>query len=245
MPLLRLDRMLSSQGIGSRKEIKELLIKKRITVNGKTVTNSAVKADTDKDEIKVNGRKIKYLEHVYIMMNKPGGVISASDDPHAETVIDLLPEEYSRPGLFPAGRLDKDTEGFLLITDDGIFAHSILSPKRHVEKEYIAVIDGLLSEDNIKNFEQGIDIGGGIISLPAKIKINEIFENGTSSVTVTIHEGKFHQIKRMFHALGCEVTYLKRTAIGGLKLDYRLSLGECRLITDDEKAQINRKNKTD
>jgi 16S rRNA pseudouridine516 synthase len=241
MPILRLDRMLSSQGIGSRKEIKQLLSKKNVTVNGKTVTNSAAKANTDTDIIKICGKQIIYREHVYIMMNKPSGVISASEDPNAETVIDLLPDEFRRPGLFPAGRLDRDTEGFLLITDDGVFAHNILSPKHHVEKEYFALIDGTLSQEQQKMFENGLDIGESEKTLPAKIKVDEIGENGLVGATVTIHEGKFHQIKRMFHALGREVVFLRRNAIGSLYLDESLSLGECRFLSQKDILKITQK----
>ena len=238
MPLLRLDRMLSSQGIGSRKEIKQLLSHGSITVNGKIVKSTAIKVDTVKDMVRANGKAVVYSEYIYIMMNKPSGVISASNDPKAETVINLLPEELTRPGLFPAGRLDRDTEGFMLITDDGNFAHSILSPKRHVDKSYFAVIDGNLSADDIKRFETGLHMGEGITSLPAKLEFVEQLSDGNASFNVTIHEGKFHQIKRMFYAVGRDVLYLKRTAIGNLMLDETLEPGESRALTADEVDKI-------
>lgn len=238
MPLLRLDRMLSSQGIGSRKEIKKHLSDGNITVNGKVVKSAAIKVDTAKDTVRAAGKTVVYSEHIYIMMNKPSGVISASNDPKAETVINLLPEELTRPGLFPAGRLDRDTEGFMLITDDGEFAHSILSPKRHVDKSYFAVIDGGLTDDQIKQFETGLDIGEGFTSLPAKLEFAEKLSDGRAAFNVTIHEGKFHQIKRMFYALGREVLYLKRTAIGNLPLDETLESGDSRALSADEIDKI-------
>lgn len=239
MPVLRLDRMLSSQGIAARKEIKELISKGLVTVNGGHVRNPSLKIDTDRDTVCVNGVPVKYREHVYIMMNKPAGVISASDDPREKTVIDLLPPKLKRPGLFPAGRLDRDTEGFLLITDDGTFAHNILSPRKHVSKQYYVVIDSPLTPEEIERFENGLVIDGGITCLPAKLRV---LEGGVSSggarVMVTIHEGKYHQIKRMFKALGHEVIYLKRTAMGGLHLDDSLKPGEARELTDEEKELI-------
>jgi 16S rRNA pseudouridine516 synthase len=235
MPVLRLDRMLSGQGIGTRKEIKEILSGGSVKVNGKTASCSAMKINTEKDEVCVNGSPLKYKEHVYIMMNKPSGAISASDDPRTETVIDLLPQSLRRPGLFPAGRLDRDTEGFMLITDDGVFAHNILSPKKHVEKEYTAVIDSPVSEEEIYRFENGLVIDGDFKCLPAKLRLLECdWSNGGARVLITIHEGKFHQIKRMFKALGHEVLYLKRTAMGGLRLDGSLLPGEARELMPEE-----------
>lgn len=240
MPVLRLDRMLSGQGIGTRKEIKEMLAKGAVTVNGKVVTSSAIKVDTGKNEVCVQGTPVLYHEHIYIMMNKPSGVISATDDPRKQTVIDLLPQKLCRPGLFPAGRLDRDTEGFMLITDDGTFAHNILSPKKHVDKEYVAIIDSPMSPEDVQSFENGLEIDGGFTCLPARL---DVLEDGTQNsgmrVTVTIHEGKYHQIKRMFEALGHEVLYLKRTSMGGLRLDPILAPGEARELSDVEVELIS------
>jgi 16S rRNA pseudouridine516 synthase len=206
-----------------------------ITVNGKSVSSSALKIDTGTDTVSVQGAPVVFREHIYIMMNKPSGVISAAEDPKKQTVIDLLPQELRRPGLFPAGRLDRDTEGFMLITDDGTFAHNILSPKKHVEKEYIAIIDSPLSREQVQSFENGLVIDDGIKCLPARLNV---LEDGTSSggvrVTVMIHEGKYHQIKRMFETLGREVLYLKRTSMGNLRLDPALSPGEARELTRAE-----------
>jgi 16S rRNA pseudouridine516 synthase len=238
-PLLRLDRMLSGQGIGTRREVKKILSDGAVAVNGKRVTCPAMKIDTGEDEVCVHGEPLLYNEHVYIMMNKPSGVISASDDPHAQTVIDLLPEKLRRPGLFPAGRLDRDTEGFLLITDDGTFAHNILSPKKHVKKEYVAIIDSPMTKEQVENFENGLVIDGGFTCLPARVKmLDNVFSCGGVRVAVTIHEGKFHQIKRMFAALGHEVLYLKRTAMGGLQLDAALAPGNARELTSSEVDMI-------
>lgn len=242
MPVLRLDRMLSGQGIGTRREIKKALSGGCVTVRGKVVSNPSMKIDTDKDEVCVDGKPLFYREHIYIMMNKPSGVISASDDPREKTVIDLLPRELHRPGLFPAGRLDRDTEGFLLITDDGLFAHNILSPKKHVEKEYFVVIDSPLTQKQTDSFRKGVVIDGGITCLPAMLKVPDDASGG-KNVIVTIHEGKYHQIKRMFEALGREVLYLKRTAMGGLSLDPSLKPGAAREISDEELKLITASSK--
>lgn len=239
MPVLRLDRMLSGQGIGTRKEIKEMLADGAVTVNGKIAACPAMKIDTDKNKVCVKGAPVFYREHVYIMLNKPSGVISASDDPRERTVVDLLPPRLRRPGLFPAGRLDRDTEGFTLLTDDGTFAHNILSPKKHVEKEYAAVIDSPLTPEQIHSFENGLVIDGGSACLPARLDMpKDEASSGGTRVTVTIHEGKYHQIKRMFEALGHKVLYLKRTSIGGLRLDPELAPGEARELNDDEVGMI-------
>lgn len=229
MPVLRLDRMLSGEGLGSRKEIKQLMDGGVVTVNGKCVSKPEIKIDTSKDSVCVGGKQIIYREHIYIMMNKPAGVISASNDPKEHTVIDLLPKSLQRPGLFPAGRLDRDTEGLLLITDDGNFAHEILSPKKHVYKQYTAILDSPVTFEEKSRFENRLVIDGGFICLPAKLEVLE----GTR-VRITIFEGKFHQIKRMFETLGHKVLYLKRTSMGGLGLDRSLKPGQAREITEDE-----------
>lgn len=233
MPVLRLDRMLSGEGFGSRKEIKQMLAAGAVAVNGVCVTRPEAKVDTEKDKVCAYGKSVGYREHFYIMMNKPAGIISASNDPREKTVIDLLPENLRRHGLFPAGRLDRDTEGFLLITDDGSFAHDILSPKKHVQKTYIADIDSPLTPEEIEKFENRLQIDGGFTCLPAKLEIIE-----ETRVRITIFEGKFHQIKRMFEALGHEVLYLKRTDMGGLHLDGSLKPGGAREITKDELSLI-------
>lgn len=235
MPYFRLDRILCSLGIGTRKEIKKIISNDILTVNSVRIKDPSFKVDTEKDIMTFSGKPLVYREFSYIMMNKPQGVISASDDKKVETVIDLLPEDFKRPNLFPAGRLDKDTEGFLLITNDGSFAHNILSPKKHIDKEYFAIIDKNLNQVQIEAFENGLNIGEDNLTLPAKLKvISTDGESGQTKVSVIIHEGKFHQIKRMFEAVSREVLYLKRVSMGKLKLDDNLSLGECRYITDKE-----------
>lgn len=239
MALLRLDRMLSGQSVHSRGEIRKMISSGAVTVNGRRAANPAVKIDTAKDAVLVNGKEIKYREHIYIMMNKPAGVISASNDRRAKTVLNLLPQALLRPGLFPAGRLDRDTEGFMLITDDGNFAHDILSPKRHVYKKYYAVIDSPLSPEDVARFENGLEISGGDICKPARVSMMESgASSGGAKTIVTICEGKFHQIKRMFAALGHSVIYLKRISIGGLELDKNLGPGDAREITSDELALV-------
>lgn len=233
MPVLRLDRMLAGEGFGSRKEIKQMLGKGAVTVNGICASRPELKINTEMDRVCVFGKSVGYRQYFYIMMNKPAGIISASNDPREKTVLDLLPENLRRHGLFPAGRLDRDTEGFLLITDDGNFAHDILSPKKHVSKQYIADIDSPVTPEEIKKFENGLEIDGGFKCLPAKLEVVE----GTR-VHITIFEGKFHQIKRMFETLGHKVLYLKRTDMGGLHLDNSLKPGQAREITEEELSLI-------
>ena len=157
----RLDKILVSQGVGSRREVQKRIKSGEVTVNGEIIRRPETKADAENDEIAVLGKVLNYSEHIYIMMNKPAGVVSATSDNHDKTVIDILPDEYRRRGLFPAGRLDKDTEGLLIITDDGDFAHKMLSPKNHVDKQYIAQLDGEITEDTIQKFEQGIVFADG------------------------------------------------------------------------------------
>lgn len=224
----RLDKILSGQNIATRSESKRLALKGKITVNGRITKRSDIKVDPEKDEIIVDGKTLVYKKYLYIMMNKPAGVISASRDRNAETVLDLLPKEMRREGLFPAGRLDKDTTGLLIITDDGELAHRMLSPKKHVYKLYSAECDRALDENDVKLFAEGITSGEDQF-LPAAMKLT-----GGNSALVEICEGKFHQIKRMFHAAGTEVTALKRLRIGGVKLDPELEEGQWRELTADE-----------
>lgn len=232
MPLIRLDRMLVNQGVGTRSQIKDLLRKGLVIIDGKAVKNSDSKIDTEKNRVFIGGNEIVYKEHIYIMMNKPQGVVSASSDPKQRTVIDLLPDSLRRPGLFPTGRLDKDTEGLLIITDDGPFAHRVLSPKKHVDKWYFALLDKPADEDDIMAFQNGIVLSDGYECLPAKLECND------KEAFITINEGKFHQIKRMFEARGKNVLYLKRLSMGGLSLDDRLAPGEFRELTPLEITQI-------
>ncbi len=229
----RLDKILVSQGVGSRNDVKRLIRKKSVTVDGQAVTKPEYKIDPELCEIKVNGQAIDFKKYVYIMMNKPSGVVSATDNNTAETVIDLVPSELFRKGLFPAGRLDKDTEGLILITNDGDFAHKILSPKNHIYKRYYAELIGELGADAVVRFEKGIEFSDGTKCLPAKLEIAD-----KHSAYVEICEGKYHQVKKMFAVLGLKVKYLKRLKIGGLSLDGNLHIGECRELTDLEKKSI-------
>lgn len=231
----RLDKILVSQGIGSRREVQKLIKSGEVTVNGVQICKPETKTDAENDEIAVSGRSLNYSEHIYIMLNKPAGVVSASTDRHDKTVIDILPDEFKRKGLFPAGRLDKDTEGLLIITDDGDFAHKMLSPRKHVDKQYIAKLDGEITEDAIQKFEQGIVFADGTKCLPARL---EIYENDKKTGLVTICEGKFHQVKKMFISCGLNVVHLERISIGGLYLDGNLPRGCAKLLTKLDKSLI-------
>lgn len=231
----RIDKILVSQGIGSRREVQKRIKSGEVTVNGEIIRKPEFKANAENDKIAVLGKVLNYSEHIYIMMNKPAGVVSASNDNHDKTVIDILPDEYKRKGLFPAGRLDKDTEGLLIITDDGDFAHRMLSPKKHVDKRYIARLDGEITEKIIQKFEQGIVFADGTKCLPAKL---EIYNNDKKTGLVTICEGKFHQVKKMFISCGLNVVHLQRISIGDLYLDGNLPIGGCKLLTNLDKKLI-------
>lgn len=229
----RLDKYLSSQGIGTRKEVTKLIRSGVVTVDGIPQRDGGVKVDPETVEVAVEGRPIKYEKFLYIMMNKPAGVLSATEDRRAQTVLDLLPEELRRRGLFPAGRLDKDTTGLLLITDDGDLAHRMLSPKKHVYKLYRALLDQPVSQEDIEAFAEGICYGEEKYA-PGKLWVEE----DPLTAYVEIHEGRFHQVKRMFEARGKNVVALKRLKIGGLWLDDTLQEGDCRLLKEDEIAHI-------
>ncbi len=230
----RLDRFLSNQMNISRADAKELIKKRLVTVNGQTAKLFDMKIDPEKDAVASEGREIVYRKHIYIMLNKPAGVICATKDRLTETVLELIPPELRRQGLFPAGRLDKDTEGFALITDDGVFAHEILSPKKHVDKKYFAVLEKPAKESDVEAFAKGMEIDGGDVCLPAVLEITE----NPCEVYITLREGMFHQVKRMAEAVGNKVTYLKRVQIGGLELDQNLALGQCREILHNEMEKI-------
>lgn len=235
MALLRIDKILSSQNVASRKEIKMLIKQGRIKVNGQVVVRPEDKFDPESCEITLDDKLVLYKQFIYIMLNKPKGVVSASRDTREKTVLDLLPTELRRRNLFPAGRLDRNTEGLLIITDDGEFSHKLLAPKSHVSKLYEAVVDRKLTEADIEKFRNGISEGGDDF-LPADMKIV-----GENIALVEISEGKFHQVKRMFCAVGAEVIELKRLRIGGLVLDKNLSLGESRELSAEEiKMALNR-----
>jgi 16S rRNA pseudouridine516 synthase len=226
--IIRLDRFFSSQNLASRKEVRTLLKEGRITVNGQPVRQSDHKVDLKKDTVCLDGTAVGYKEYLYLMLNKPQGVVSATNDRTQKTVLDLVPKEFYRPGLFPAGRLDKDTTGFVLITDDGDLAHRILSPKSHVPKTYHAVLDRPFQPEMIEKFKEGVTLADGFTCLPAEIRTLQEGENPL--VEIIIREGKYHQIKRMAAACGCHVIKLKRVKIGNLELDATLPEGACKEI---------------
>ena len=230
---MRLDKLIASQGKYSRNDVKKLIRDGLVTVDGEKAATSDIQVNPETSEVVVDGTPLCYREHVYIMLNKPVGVVSATDDREHETVLDLVPDGLKRPGLFPAGRLDADTTGFVLITDDGDFAHKILSPKNHVEKTYIAELADPISEDDVEKLESGIVLKDETRCLPAKINVIE-----ERKIEIKICEGKYHQIKRMIAATGNRVLVLKRTKIGGLPLDIDLLPGNCREITQEELGVI-------
>lgn len=232
----RLDKLLASQGVGSRKEVTRLIRAGRVMVDGTAEKRPEDKFDPEQAEIWVEGKQLRFQRYLYLMMNKPKGVVSASSDPRCKTVVDLVPEQWRRKGLFPAGRLDKDTEGLLIITDDGAFAHQMLSPKKHVYKLYEAVVSGTVGEREIQKFREGIMFADGTQCLPAELKVTGCGEETTTQVKIC--EGKFHQIKKMFLAVGCEVVQLKRLKIGNLPLDSTLEPGKCREISEKERKMI-------
>jgi len=229
---LRIDKILSNVGYGSRAEIKVYCKKGLVKANGKVISNPGTQVDTDTDKIEFNNEVVRYREFVYIMMNKPDGYLSATFDKRDPIVLDLIDSSYLAFEPFPVGRLDKDTEGLLVLTNDGKLAHRVLSPKKHVPKTYYAKIDGVVTEKDVKAFEEGVTLDDGYETMPSQL---EILESGeTSEIELTIHEGKFHQVKRMFESVGKKVVYLKRLSMGKLKLDETLSLGEYRELTDEE-----------
>lgn len=230
----RIDKIISVASGVSRSDARALIKKGLVSVNGAVVKNIGLKADEKNDIICSRGEKLCYSKFVYIMMNKPQGVISASEGGSEKTVVDILPDHMKRKNLFPAGRLDKDTTGFVLITDDGDFAHRILSPKNHIPKTYIAELDKPFDDTVISAFEQGVELKEDLC-MPAEICC---VDGDHTKALVTIKQGMYHQIKRMFKKFGITVLGLKRIKMGGLELDEVLKLGECRYITPDELEQI-------
>ena len=233
----RLDKLLASTGRWSRREAKQLIKEGRVLVDGSPARSGEDKADPDGAAILVDGAPLALRRHTYVMLHKPAGVLSATEDPRQETVLDLLPPELRRLGLFPVGRLDKDTEGLLLLTDDGELAHRLLSPKNHVDKVYRARLDRPLGPADQAAFAQGITLADGLRCMPAEL---ELIGDGTE-VLVTLHEGKFHQIKRMIASRGATVCYLKRISMGPLHLEQTLGRGEYRHLSVEEVIKIGGK----
>lgn len=230
MGKIRLDKFLADMGLGTRSEVKKEIHKGQVRVNGIPERSPEYKLDIQKDLVEVNGRQISYAQQEYYMLNKPTGVVSATEDKKDMTVLDLI-QEKQRKDLFPVGRLDKDTEGLLLITNDGLLAHQLLSPKKHVKKTYFVRVENPVSPEDIKILEEGVDIGEEKRTLPAEISCLSPEKN---SLCLTIKEGKFHQIKRMFQAVDNKVLYLKRLSMGSLTLDETLAPGEYRPLTKEE-----------
>ena len=229
---MRLDKLLANMGFGTRKEVKQLLKQKAVTVDGEVVKDASMHVNPEEQYVSVYGERVQYTEFIYLMMNKPPGVISATEDMVDKTVIDLLDPLAQHFKPFPVGRLDKDTEGLLLITNDGQLAHNLLSPKKHVPKTYYAKINGIVTEEDIEAFKLGVELDDGYFTKPGYLRI---LQSGIQSeIELTISEGKFHQVKRMFEARNKKVTYLKRLSMGTLILDEQLELGDYRELTSEE-----------
>lgn len=231
MSKMRLEKMLSNMGYGSRKDMKTIIKKGRVRVNGIVAKSGSDSVDTDKDIVEFDGVEVTYKEYIYLMLNKPAGVVSATEDNMHETVLDLLLDEDLIFQPFPVGRLDKDTEGMLILTNDGKFSHDLLSPKKHIPKTYYVEVDGEITDDDIKAFRQGINVNDEYVTMESKLTIDE---KNPCAGFVTIMEGKFHQIKRMFIERDKNVTYLKRLQMGDLELDETIELGQYRELTDEE-----------
>jgi 16S rRNA pseudouridine516 synthase len=230
--LLRLDKYLANMGCGSRSEVKKLLRFGKVTVNDKTIKVDSFQVVESQDKITCEGEWIRYQEFIYLMLNKPAGVVSATDDNRERTVLDLIDTKFHSKGIFPVGRLDKDTEGLLILTNNGELGHKLLSPKKHIQKRYFAKVEGEIKPADFVAFQAGILLDDGYRTLPAELELLQAGE--PSEVMVIIHEGKFHQIKRMFQALDKKVVYLKRVSMGNLTLDPTLSLGEYRELSEGE-----------
>jgi len=227
---IRLDKLLSESGFGTRKEVKHLIKKGAVTVNGEQIKNPGFKVDPEKENIEVNGEPVVYMKDIYLILHKPAGYVTSTKDKEA-TVMELISDIPRFEKLFPVGRLDKDTEGLLLITNDGELAHRLTHPKWKVSKRYYAVIEGVLSEHSKNLLEKGVNLGD-FTTQPAKLKVIKLHED-TSEIEIEIAEGKYHQIKRMFEKVGNPVIYLKRVSFGTLELG-ELPKGEYRFLNDEE-----------
>lgn len=236
--MVRLDKFLSEMGVGTRSEVKKILKSKQVTVNGDVATKPETKIDTDKDAVCYKGAQISYQKYEYYLFNKPAGCVSATEDNLHRTVMDYITGAV-HDDLFPVGRLDIDTEGLLLITNDGALAHELLSPAKHVAKTYYAKIDGIVTDDDVNRFKNGVDIGEDKPTKPGKLVI--LKSEPISEIELTITEGKFHQVKRMFEAVGKKVIYLKRISMGPLELPDDLASGEYRALTQAELDGLKQK----
>ena len=230
----RLDKLIASTGRWSRREVKTLVREGRVLVDGRIAGSAEEKYDAESCRIAVNGEELVLRKYTYVMLHKPAGVLSATEDGRGRTVLDLLTPELRKIGVFPVGRLDKDTEGLLLLTDNGELAHALLSPKKHVDKVYYARVSGRLTPEDCAAFEAGMTLGDGLECLPAGLEILSPTE-----ALVTLREGKFHQVKRMLAARGKPVLYLKRLSMGRLRLDPALAPGAWRMLTEEERSALN------
>ncbi len=238
--MIRLDKYLADMGIGTRQEVKRYIRKGQVLVNGQKVISPETKIREGEDEVSMEGRQITYASYEYYMLNKPAGVVSATEDAREVTVIDLI-RDKKRKDLFPVGRLDKDTEGLLLITNDGQLSHILTSPKHHVDKTYYAKVQGCVTEEDVEIFAQGVNIGTNDEEEWTRPGILKIIKSGEESeILLTIQEGKYHQVKRMFEAVDKEVIYLRRESMGELKLDKNLKPGEYRALTEKELEGVRR-----
>lgn len=228
MGMERIDKIIASQGQFSRKEVKDLIAHKQVLLNGRAVTDAGTKADPDTAQIQVKGEPLRVQTHVYLMLNKPVGYVSATRDKSAPTVLDLVPAHYRKRELFPAGRLDRDTTGLMILTDDGAMAHRILTPRRHVPKTYQVTIDIPVTSEMVRRFQEGIVLNDGVCR-PAVLRIT-----GERTAEVVLKEGRYHQIKRMFGCCGAKVVALHRSAMGALTLPEELPAGQCRELTPEE-----------
>ena len=232
---MRLDKLISHCGYGSRKEVKEILKKENVEVNGKRVKDGKFNVNESSDNVTLNGEVLEYQKYFYYMLHKPEGVISATEDNLHKTVLDLLTREDYRDDLFPVGRLDKDTTGLLILTNDGQLSHNLLSPKKHVSKCYHALIEGIVTKEDVAKFKEGLIISGDEECMPGYLTIVSVDEEmNQSRIEVVISEGKYHQVKRMFEAVGKKVLTLHRQSMGGLVLDENLSKGSYRKVTAEE-----------
>ena len=237
---MRLDKLLAHSGYGSRKDVKDIIKKGYVTVNDVVIKKDKHQIDPKNDKIEVDGERVLYEEYVYYMLNKPDGYVSATEDNLHPTVVELI-DDYYRDDLFPVGRLDIDTEGLLLLTNDGVLAHQLLSPKSHCSKIYYAKVSGIVEGQDVEKFKDGITIDTGYQCMSAGLEILDV-KDGISEVKVEIFEGKFHQVKKMFKAVGKEVIYLKRIQMKNLILDDELELGEYRRLTNEELDRLKDDN---
>jgi len=239
---MRLDKFLANMLPLSRKEVNVLVKNGRVLVNGNVQKRADGHIIPETDVITLDGERILYAEYLYLMLNKPKGYVSATEDKKYKTVLDLVPEEFSHYELFPVGRLDIDTEGLLILTNDGQLAHEMLSPKKHVDKVYYAEIDDEVTGEDILAFRKGVTLDDGYHTMPGELVI--LKSSDISKIELTIKEGKFHQVKRMFEAIGKHVIYLKRIKMGDVPLDETLALGEIRPLSEDEVAILKRKGQS-